>query len=104
MSNPLIVEESFWSGRRLVGAAAITLTLVTAGVFAGGETVLILALGSIAPLVCLWAPHAVASFPLAGVLFGGRLLSHSSSEESVVIIGWLLLVGWMAYSMFEVFG
>ena len=104
MTNPLIIEEPFWNGRRLISATAIIIVLVIAGVRSGGETVLTLAITAAAPLACLWVPYAVANFPLAGMLFSGRPASHTSSEDSVVPIGWILLVAWVGYSMFKLFG
>jgi hypothetical protein len=78
--------------------------LLIVGMSSGAEGVLDLGIGAAAPLVCLWAPYAVAHFPLAGLMFTGRPASHRSSEDSVVFIGWILLVVWVGWVLFEVFG
>ena len=101
MSNPLMIEDPFWTSRRRVSGAVILGGLVLALVFADGEAFLHLALGAGAPLACLWTPYALANFPFAGMFFTGRPASHTSSEESVIIIGWILLVIWVGYAVFE---
>ena len=63
---------------------------------------LYLAIAAAPPIACLWAPDVVARFPLAGALFTARPLSHRSSEPSVVMIGWVLLVVWFMYALFEI--
>ncbi len=101
MANPLIIEESFWAGRRIISAAVVVAVLVLTGIRLGGEALLMLGISAAAPLLCLWAPYAVANFPLAGLFFTGRPVSHTSSEGSVVMIGWILLVAWVGFALFE---
>ena len=98
MPNPLLIEEPFWDGRRILSAAIVVLVLVLTARIAGGEATLRLLISAIAPLACLWVPYAVANFPLAGAMFSGRPLSHRSAEDSVVIIGWILLLVWVGYA------
>lgn len=103
MVNPLIIEDPFWDRRRLVSGAAVVSVLAIAFLWADGYTLLTLVVGATAPVACLWAPYAVATFPLAGWMFAGRPASHTSSEQSVVVIGWISLVAWVVYSLFRVF-
>ena len=99
MSNPLTLEEPFWNRERVVSGVVSLAGVSIAGVVVGGETALRLGIIASAPIACLWVPYAVAHFPLAGAMFIGRPASHESSEESVTIIGWILLGAWAVYSL-----
>ena len=80
----------------------LTVLLVIAA-WSGAEVALRTGLVALAPLACLWVPHAVSRFPLAGWLFAGRMPSHGSSEPSVEFLGWLLWVVWLAYAAYVLF-
>ncbi len=98
-----MIEEPFWSPPKKVSGAVVAAFVVAAALTSGGELALWLLLAAAAPIACLWAPYAIAKFPLAGAWFVGRPLSHESSEESVIIIGWIFLVLWAVYAALRIF-